>query len=209
MILAFAAARAPASSAGAVVLVALVSATPAGAQGTRRPDPANPESRFQIQVQEPRTSGPPAPAEPRPGDSSPGVSSGLLECRGAMTTAYGFGSTRPVHCEFRPTVGRNHYYAGTLERIGLDFGVSDQASMLWAVLAPSAQIAPGALTGTYVGFTSGFALGPGFSANVLAAKDATKQITLQPVSISADSGLSISLAGATLTLWSAAPEPRR
>lgn len=142
-------------------------------------------------------------------EAAPGVSSGLLECRGAFAAAYGFGSTRPVHCEFRPSVGRNHYYAGTLERVGLDFGVSDQASMLWAVLAPSADIAPGALSGSYVGFTSGFALGPGFSANVLAAKDAARQITLQPVSISADSGLSISLAGAALTLWPAPPEPRR
>lgn len=141
------------------------------------------------------------------GEAAAGVSSGLLECRGEMTAAYGFGSSRPVHCEFRPSIGRNHYYAGTLKRVGLDFGVSDQASMLWAVLAGSADIAPGALAGEYVGFTSGVALGPGFSANVLAAKDATKQITLQPVSVSADSGLSISLAGASLTLWPS--EPRR
>lgn len=135
----------------------------------------------------------------------PQVAAGLLECRGAFATGYGFGSSRTVRCEYRPSVGVNHYYSGTMERVGLDFGVSDQASMLWAVLSTSPDLAPGALSGTYMGMTSGFALGPGFSANVLAAKDASKNVTLQPVSVSADSGLSISLAAATLTLNTAEP----
>lgn len=130
----------------------------------------------------------------------PQVSAGLLECRGDAAAAYGFSSSRKVRCEFRPSAGVNHYYAGTLERVGLDLGLSDQGSMLWAVLATSPQVDPGALAGTYVGVTAGFALGPGFSANVLAAKDSDRQVTLQPLSVSADSGLSISLAGATLTL---------
>ncbi|MFG1345915.1 DUF992 domain-containing protein [Xanthobacter autotrophicus DSM 431] len=130
----------------------------------------------------------------------PQVSAGLLECRGEFATAYGFGSTRKVRCEFRPSMGTNHYYAGTLDRIGLDFGISDQGSMLWAVLATSPQVDPGALAGKYVGLTTGFAVGPGFSANLLASEDANRQVTLQPLSVSADSGLSLSFAGATLTL---------
>lgn len=152
---------------------------------------------------------PPAPghsgaaASPQaPGSSvqMPNVSAGLLECRGEMATASGFGSTRRVRCEFRPGMGQNQYYIGTLVRTGLDIGVSDQGSMLWGVLATSPNLERGALAGTYVGFTSGFALGPGFSANVLAAQDPAKQVTLQPLSVSSDSGLSLSIAGATLSL---------
>lgn len=144
---------------------------------------------------------PAAPAGPSDGPAQmPKVSSGLLECRGEMATATGFGSNRRVRCEFRPSMGQNHYYIGTLERTGLDIGVSDQGSMLWGVLGTSPNLERGALAGTYVGFTSGFALGPGFSANVLAAKDPAKQVTLQPLSVSSDSGLSLSIAGATLTL---------
>ncbi|MFS8039314.1 DUF992 domain-containing protein [Xanthobacter sp. AM11] len=135
----------------------------------------------------------------------PQVSAGLLECRGEFATGYGFGSSRKVRCEFRPSLGTNHYYAGTLDRVGLDFGISDQGSMLWAVLATSAQVDPGALAGKYVGLSTGFALGPGFSANMLASQDATRQVTLQPLSISADSGLSLSIAGATLTLEPSVP----
>ncbi len=130
----------------------------------------------------------------------PKVSVGLLECRGEFATGTGFGSSRTVRCEFRPSSGRNHYYVGTLERVGLDFGISDQGSMLWGVLAASPTLERGALAGKYVGFSSGFALGPGFSANVLAAEDATRHVTLQPVSISSDSGLSISITGVTLIL---------
>lgn len=140
--------------------------------------------------------------------ATPQVSAGLLECRGEFATGYGFGSSRKVRCEFRPSVGMNHYYSGTLDRIGLDFGVSDQASMLWAVLATSPNLDPGALAGTYVGLSTGFALGPGFSANMLAAQDAGRQVTLQPLSISADSGLSLSLAGATLKLETSATVPQ-
>ena len=142
------------------------------------------------------------------GSTMPQVSAGLLECRGDFATGYGFGSSRKVRCEFRPSMGMNHYYAGTLDRVGLDFGISDQASMLWAVLATSPQVEPGALAGTYVGLSTGFALGPGFSANMLASQDATRQVTLQPISVSSDSGLSVSIAGASLTLAPSAPTPQ-
>lgn len=136
------------------------------------------------------------------------VEAGLLECRGAAAVAYGFGSSRTVTCEFRPTYGVNQHYAGTLERTGLDFGVSDQGSMLWMVLAATPQLGPGGLAGQYVGVTSGVALGPGFSANVLVAKDARAGVALQPLSVSADSGLSVTLAGTTLTLSPTTPSRR-
>ncbi|MFG1478167.1 DUF992 domain-containing protein [Xanthobacter sp. V4C-4] len=148
----------------------------------------------------------PGAAAPDARPQMPKVSAGLLECRGEMATATGFGSTRAVRCEFRPSMGQNHYYVGTLERIGLDIGISDQGSMLWGVLATSPNLERGVLAGTYVGFTSGFALGPGFSANMLAAKDPAKQVTLQPLSVSSDSGLSLSIAGATLTLEPSTPQ---
>ena len=146
-------------------------------------------------------------AIPASGANMPQVSAGLLECRGEFATAYGFGSTRKVRCEFRPSMGMNYYYAGTLDRVGLDFGISDQASMLWAVLATAPQVEPGALAGTYSGISTGFALGPGFSANMLASQDAARQVTLQPLSVSSDSGLSLSIAGATLKLEPAAVNP--
>ncbi len=133
----------------------------------------------------------------------PKVESGLLECRGASAIGYGFGSTRKVSCEYRATAGVNQYYTGTLERGGLDFGVSDVGSMLWMVLATTPQLGPGALAGKYVGLSTGFAIGPGFSANVLVGKDVAQGVALQPVSISSDSGLSIYIAGATLTLVTA------
>lgn len=142
-----------------------------------------------------------AGAQETPKVETPKVQAGLLECRGDAAVAYGLGSTRAVKCEFRPAAEMGQYkYIGTLERAGLDFGVSDQGSMLWMVLATSKTIGPEALAGEYVGLSTGFALGPGFSANVLVAKGDEKGIALQPVSISADSGLSISLAGASLKL---------
>lgn len=132
---------------------------------------------------------------------NPKVQAGLLECRGEAAVAYGLGSTRAVKCDFRPAAEMGQFkYIGTFERAGLDFGVSDQGSMLWMVLATTRDIGPEALAGEYVGLSTGFALGPGFSANVLVAKGGDKGIALQPLSVSADSGLSVSLAGASLKL---------
>lgn len=169
-----------------------------------------------VQAPLPAPAASPASAQPAPAPAAAEpvktemqkVESGLLECRGESAIAYGFGSTRKVECEFRATVGMNQYYTGTLDRAGLDFGVSDQGSMLWAVLATTPKLGPGALSGQYVGFSSGASLGPGFSANVLMAKDAKIGIALQPLSVSADSGLSISLAAATLTLRATLPPVR-
>ncbi|QTL03707.1 DUF992 domain-containing protein [Aquabacter sp. L1I39] len=150
-----------------------------------------------------------AAAAPVRAQDSVKVEAGLLECRGAAAVAYGFGSTRTVTCDFRPAAGVSQHYAGTLERAGIDFGVSDQGSMLWMVLATSKDLEPDALTGQYVGLATGAALGPGFTANVLVSKDAANGISLQPLSVSADSGLSVTLAGATLTLNPALPASRR
>ena len=54
-------------------------------------------------------------------------------------------------------------------------------------------------------FSAGHALGSGFSANVLVAKDANTGIALQPLSVSAENGLSISVAAASLTLQPSGP----
>ncbi|OZA72415.1 MAG: hypothetical protein B7X78_01225, partial [Sphingomonadales bacterium 39-62-4] len=72
--------------------------------------------------------------------------------------------------------------------------------------ATSASIDATALAGEYVGISTGIAIGPGFSTNMLFAKDASRGIALQPFSVSADSGLSISLTGVTLTLVSSRKE---
>ncbi|MGQ3672840.1 DUF992 domain-containing protein [Xanthobacter sp. TB0136] len=186
------------------VVISGICSSSAWAQGSSASQSQTPQTLPQMNVAPPNSSTPGGAgagggATLKRGEM-PKVSAGLLECRGEFATGMGFGSSRAVRCEFRPSAGRNHYYVGTLERVGLDFGISDQGSMLWGVLAASPTLERGALAGKYVGFTSGFALGPGFSANVLAAEDATRQVTLQPVSISSDSGLSISIAGVTLIL---------
>ncbi|TCT03184.1 DUF992 domain-containing protein [Aquabacter spiritensis] len=137
------------------------------------------------------------------------IESGLLECRSPASVSYGFGSSRRLTCEFRPSARMGtQYYSGTFDRVGLDFGVSDQGSMIWMVLSTTPHLGLGALAGTYVGVTAGVALGPGLAANVLVAKDAAHGLALQPVSVSADSGLAIALAAASLTL-APAPSPTR
>ncbi len=209
--------RAPDGSASqAGITGPMVTGQPSGmVQGQlQAQDSGQAQAQAQMQGQQPQ--GAPGQSQPQPaapqtdasGSSLSAVQAGLLECRGEFATGYGFGSSRKVSCVFQPSAGEVHYYVGTLERVGLDIGISDQASMLWAVLATSRTLQPGALAGRYVGVSSGFSLGPGFSANMLASADASRQITLQPLSVSSDSGLSLSITGATLTLTPSATRPR-
>jgi hypothetical protein len=71
--------------------------------------------------------------------------------------------------------------------------------MLWAVLAPTTDLQPGVLAGT---FSSGAAVGVGVGANVLVG-DSNRSIELQPLSIEGSTGLNIALGVAELRLQAA------
>jgi hypothetical protein len=62
--------------------------------------------------------------------------------------------------------------------------------MVWAVLAPTTNPAPGSLAGTYVGATGSATVGVGVGANVLVGGSANS-ISLQPLSIEGNTGLNV------------------
>ena len=76
---------------------------------------------------------------------------GTLRCDVAGTTAFVFGSTRAITCDFVNVNGRRERYTGEISRYGVDLGFTQAAVMLWAVLAPTTDLQPGVLAGTFVG----------------------------------------------------------
>ena len=64
------------------------------------------------------------------------------------------------------------------------------AVIVWAVVAPTINLAPGALAGNYVGATAGATAGVGVGANVLIGGSGNS-IALQPVSIEGNTGLNV------------------
>jgi hypothetical protein len=133
--------------------------------------------------------------------SSP-IELGLLKCSVAPAVGYVIVSSRPIDCTYVASSGRvKGHYTGTIGRVGVDLGVSNGAGLVWAVLAPVYNMKPGALEGTYVGASAEATVGVGLGANVLVGGFA-RSITLNPISVQAQTGLNaaVGVAGLNLTL---------
>jgi len=115
---------------------------------------------------------------------------GVLECNVSGGVGFVITSARALSCVFR---GRRvvEYYAGTVQRFGLDIGVTGPGRLAWAVFAPARGWRPGALAGDYVGASGEITAGVGVGANALVG-GSNRTISLQPLSIQVQSGVDLS-----------------
>jgi hypothetical protein len=123
----------------------------------------------------------------------------VLECLSNPTFGAIIGSVRTMNCVFKPAQGREQYYSGTRARVGIDLGVQAGAAVLWGVFAPTRQLGPGELAGTYAGVSADAAAGLGVGANALIG-GSNNTITLQPLSVEGQIGVSAAIGLSALTL---------
>ena len=135
-----------------------------------------------------------APASAQP----PGVQAGVLTCNVSAGWGFVFGSTRALRCTFSAN-GQFEHYAGHISKFGVDIGYVQGGVMVWGVFAPTAQIGPGALAGSYVGATASATAGVGAGANALVG-GSDRTISLQPVSIEGNTGLNVAAGVGAMTL---------
>jgi hypothetical protein len=120
-----------------------------------------------------------------------GVKAGYLRCSVEGNVSFIFGSTRDVTCTYRPEAGgRVDRYRGEIKKFGVDIGYQTRGVILWGVVAPTADIGPGALAGDYGGVSGSVAAVYGVGANALIG-GSDKSIVLQPVSIEGIEGVNI------------------
>ncbi len=132
-----------------------------------------------------------------------GVKVGLLKCNVSGGWGFVFGSSKDLKCVFTPEGDKaSERYAGSIDKYGVDIGYTEAGVILWGVVAPSSDVAPGALAGTYAGATAEATAGAGVGANVLLG-GGDSSITLQPVSISGQKGLNIAGGIAAVSLKAA------
>src|SRR5436305_14858911 len=87
---------------------------------------------------------------------------GFLHCAVAPGAGMVVPSARALDCTFAPSVpGPIERYVGTVTRYGLDLGVTGPGDIDWAVLAPTATLPPGALSGAYGAVGAAATLGLG------------------------------------------------
>jgi hypothetical protein len=126
----------------------------------------------------------PASADPA------GVKVGTLTCNVASGWGFVFGSSKDVRCNYRPNRRHGEHYEGSIDKFGVDIGYTEGGVLVWAVVAPTSDVKPGALEGSYAGVTAGATVGVGASANALVG-GFDKSITLQPLSIEGNTGLNV------------------
>lgn len=132
-------------------------------------------------------------------DAETGIKLGVLTCSVDGGVGLILVSSKVVHCVFQPSGGgRVERYEGRIRKLGVDIGVTNQASLAWAVFAPG-KVRRGALEGTYVGASAEATIVAGLGANLLIG-GFKKTISLQPLSIQMQTGLNIAAGVAGLYL---------
>lgn len=132
-----------------------------------------------------------------PAAASAGVNVGTLTCEVDSGVGYLIGSHKDVTCVYSGN-GKTELYVGSISKFGLDLGVTNNQTVVWAVLAPG-KLGKGALEGNYFGASAEATAAVGVGVNALVG-GMKKSVTLQPVSISGQTGLNVALAGASLNL---------
>ncbi len=129
-----------------------------------------------------------------------GTKAGYLKCDVAGAVSFIFGSSRDITCLYSPEgVKRVDRYTGKIKKYGVDIGFYGNGVMIWAVIAPTSDVGPGALAGDYGGVSADAAVGLGVGANALLG-GGKKSIALQPVSIEGITGLNVAAGVGVLTL---------
>jgi hypothetical protein len=127
------------------------------------------------------------------------VQTGVLECRGGRTVGLVVGSVTEFNCLYNGNVGPQQAYRATVRRLGVDLGFTEGATLVWTVLAPTAQLGLGDLAGNYVGAQANASVGGGLGANALIG-GSNNSIALQPLSVQGQAGLNVSAGIASLEL---------
>ncbi|POF29720.1 DUF992 domain-containing protein [Roseibium marinum] len=133
-------------------------------------------------------------------ENSPTVEIGTLKCLVEGEHSFIVGSTATLGCSFNPADGGAvEYYSGKVRDYGLDIGKTSEGTLVWGVLAPSANRKPGLLAGTYGGVTAGASLGAGINVNALVG-GFDRSIALNPFSVESKTGTNLTLGVSKMTL---------
>ena len=127
------------------------------------------------------------------------VQVGRLRCSVSAGLGLVIMSSKEMSCIFRAANGTKERYFGTIKKFGLNIGVTGRGVLGWTVIAPTIGLPAGALAGDYVGVAASASAAVGVGANALVGGSG-RSITLQPLSVQAQTGLSLAAGVASLTL---------
>lgn len=129
-----------------------------------------------------------------------GLEVGTLNCKVAGGVGLIIGSSKGMNCVFKHAgSGHTEHYSGSIDKLGVDIGFTNETRIIWTVLAASSDVPRGALAGSYGGATAEATVGVGVGANALVG-GLSNSFTLQPVSVQGQTGLNVAGGLARMTL---------
>lgn len=126
------------------------------------------------------------------------VKAGTLTCNGGAGVGLILGSKTSYTCSYTSVSGRSENYTASVQKIGLDIGVTSESVIVWAVLG-SSDLPHRALVGNYVGASADIAVGLGVGANALVG-GSNNSVVLQPLSVEGQTGLNLAVGVAELSI---------
>ena len=127
------------------------------------------------------------------------VQVGVLECDVEPGVGFVIGSSKAVTCEFQRKGSKTEVYEGSIDKLGIDLGVTAGGKIVWLVFAATKEVGKRALAGNYVGASAEASLGLGLGGNWLIG-GSKKSIALQPWSITGTIGVNWSWTWTKLSL---------
>ncbi|MFV0474573.1 MAG: DUF992 domain-containing protein [Pikeienuella sp.] len=129
------------------------------------------------------------------------VELGYLECEMVSNEGNIVVSEQQFACTFSPAGEErdDERYIATFSKYGLDLSKTEAETIRWAVLASASVFQPGLLEGKYAGLSADIAVVKGVGARALVG-GLNDSITLQPLSLSTQDGVGVSLAFESMEL---------
>ncbi len=129
------------------------------------------------------------------------VEVGRLSCDVEGGVGLLIGSSKDMVCEFHRRNGRSEVYEGTIDKLGIDIGITGRTHIEWVVFSVRDRDVPrGSLAGTYVGASAEATVGVGLGGNWLVG-GSRNGFALQPWSIQGQTGLNYSWTLTRLELY--------
>jgi hypothetical protein len=119
------------------------------------------------------------------------VQLGILKCHGGADIGFIVGSVTHLRCVLTGAGRPDQSYVATIQKIGLDIGITEDTNLLWAVFAPVNYKGPADLSGHYAGAEGDATFVVGLGANVLVG-GSQNSIALQPLSVQSSAGIDVS-----------------
>lgn len=144
-------------------------------------------------------SGAAAHAEEKANTSEGFVKRGTLTCDIDAGIGLIVGSSKSLQCSFQIDGQKTpEIYSGSIDKLGLDIGVTAKSKVVWAVYALPKTKLKGQLAGTYSGLSAELTAGLGLGAKTLVGSK--KEIALAPLSLDGQTGLNVAVGIASVKL---------